>query len=356
MTRPLISALVNTYNHERYIEQALLSVLDQGLSSSELEIVVVDDGSTDDTLSIVKKFAPRVRYLHKENGGQASAFNAGIPKAQGEIVAFLDGDDWWTSSKLRRVLEGFEKNADVGTVGHGFYETCPDPSLLESVVPEKTCQVQLKDPAGARLFNVLRIFFGTSRLCIRKTILECIPPIPTELTFSADAFVYTLAVSLAGAVVLEHPLTYYRIHAQNLVATTEPAKMRRRLEMQALVLKKLIPHLSILGIPHEAMQALIEPDLVDAERLNLGRGGGKRWQTFRVERAAYHLAYKDAGPGYFLFKWLVLSLTLMIPPQRFYQLKQWYAKKNMRRFRSVLGEPSSAAPILVHRHKIAAER
>jgi hypothetical protein len=90
--------------------------------------------------------------------------------------------------------------------------------------------------------------------------------------------------------------------------------------------------------------------------LKLGRSGGKPWQTFRVDRAAYHLEYKDVGLGYLLFKGLVLSLTLVIPPQRFYQLKQWYAKKNMRRYRSVLGEPSPAAPILVLRRKIAAER
>ncbi len=119
MTKPLISALVNTYNHERYIEQALLSVLDQGLSPSELEIVVVDDGSTDDTSFIVKKFASRVRYLHKENGGQASAFNAVIPDARGEIIAFLDGDDWWTDTsytkcwKSSRRMQTWEQSAMV---------------------------------------------------------------------------------------------------------------------------------------------------------------------------------------------------------------------------------------------------
>jgi glycosyltransferase involved in cell wall biosynthesis len=356
MGKPIVTALVDTYNHEPYIEQALLSVLDQGLSPSELEIVVVDDGSADNTPSIIRRFTPRVRYLHKEHGGQASAFNVVIPEARGEIVAFLDGDDWWAGNKLRQVLDAFEKNPDVGTVGHGYYETCSDPSLLESVVPERTCQVQLRDPAGARLFNALRIFFGTSRLSLRKAILGRVPTIPKELTFSADAFLYTLAVGFAGAIVLEQPLTYYRVHAHNLVATTEPAKMRRRQEMQALVLEKLIPHLSILGMPGEATQVLIEPDLVDAERLKLGRSGFKRWQTFRVERAAYRLAYKDVGLGYLLFKWLVLGLTLMIPPQRFYQLKQWYADNNIRRIRSVLGEPPSAATVLVRRHRIAVER
>ena len=77
--KPLVTALVDTYNHERYIEQALVSVLEQGLSPSELEIVVVDDGSTDKTPSIIKKFLPRIKYLRKDNGGQASAFNRAFP-------------------------------------------------------------------------------------------------------------------------------------------------------------------------------------------------------------------------------------------------------------------------------------
>ena len=84
--KPTVTALVDTFNHERYIEQALVSVLEQGLSASELEIVVVDDGSTDRTPSIIQKFLPRVKYLRKKNGGQASAFNAAFPEISGQMV------------------------------------------------------------------------------------------------------------------------------------------------------------------------------------------------------------------------------------------------------------------------------
>jgi glycosyltransferase involved in cell wall biosynthesis len=92
LERPFVSVLIDTYNHEKFIEHAILSVLDQNFSATGYEILVVDDGSTDRTPEIVKKFAPRVTYLPKANGGQASAFNFGIPHCRGEMVSFIDCD------------------------------------------------------------------------------------------------------------------------------------------------------------------------------------------------------------------------------------------------------------------------
>ncbi|HZS70819.1 MAG TPA: glycosyltransferase, partial [Candidatus Acidoferrum sp.] len=78
--RPFVSVLIDTYNHERFIEQAIASVLDQDFPASEMEVLVVDDGSTDRTPEVLRQFEPRVRVIRKANGGQASAFNAGIPQ------------------------------------------------------------------------------------------------------------------------------------------------------------------------------------------------------------------------------------------------------------------------------------
>src|SRR5258705_12191269 len=105
--KPLVSVLVDTYNQERYIEQAIVSVLEQDFPPDDYEIVVVDDGSTDGTREIVRKFEPRVRLLRKDNGGQASAFNAAVPELRGEIIAFLDGDDWFAPAKLSAVMKEF---------------------------------------------------------------------------------------------------------------------------------------------------------------------------------------------------------------------------------------------------------
>src|ERR1700676_1066128 len=95
MAKPFVSVLIDTYNHERFIEKALVSVLEQDFPAADREILIVDDGSTDRTPEILRGFSSRVRVFCKSNGGQASAFNVGIPECRVEIIVFLDPDDWW---------------------------------------------------------------------------------------------------------------------------------------------------------------------------------------------------------------------------------------------------------------------
>src|SRR5437588_228384 len=103
-----VSVLIDTFNHEKYIEAAIGSVLQQeNLGKATVEVIVVDDGSTDRTRELVHGFGNRVKYYFKPNGGQASAFNFGIPLCTGEIICFLDGDDWWHQRKVRTVLDAF---------------------------------------------------------------------------------------------------------------------------------------------------------------------------------------------------------------------------------------------------------
>ena len=107
MTRPTITALIDTYNYGTFIEEAIESVLAQGFPNGSLEILVVDDGSTDDTRERVARYGDKVKYMYKLNGGQASAFNFGIARANGEYVALLDADDYWLPTKLQKVMEAF---------------------------------------------------------------------------------------------------------------------------------------------------------------------------------------------------------------------------------------------------------
>src|ERR1700758_2803042 len=114
MRAPYFSVLIDTYNYGQYVEEAVSSVLAQDFPPEEREILVVDDGSTDDTAARLRRFGNAIRYLYKSNGGQASAFNYGFANAHGEFVALLDADDVWLPEKLSRLSEVFERNPDTG--------------------------------------------------------------------------------------------------------------------------------------------------------------------------------------------------------------------------------------------------
>ena len=355
MTTPLVSALIDTYNQEQFIEQALVSVLEQGLSPSELEIVVVDDGSTDNTASLVAKFAPRVRYIHKKNGGQASAFNTAIPELHGEIVAFLDADDWWAKNKLATVLEVFDRDSELGAVGHGYFEVRGVAAPAEIVVPQRACRIDLANAAAARLADCGRHFLGTSRLTVRKSVLAKMGPIPEELVFCADTPILTLALALGGAALLDQPLCYYRLHAANLFASAsaDPVQERKKFETLQFLLDFLPRRLAEFGVSREAIVALLQSDRLEADRLKLIFDGGWPWEAFRTESRRFRLAYQEHGNGYALFKWLVLASTLVMPPRRFYRLLRWYSEHNLRRFRKILGEPVPPPAIQAQRRKVA---
>jgi glycosyltransferase involved in cell wall biosynthesis len=184
MTKPRVSVVIDTYNHERYVEQAVISVCEQDFPAAETEILVIDDGSTDRTAEIVRGFAPRVRLVQKENGGQASAFNTGIRQAQAEIVAFLDGDDWFAPNKLSVVVKALEDNPQVAAIGHARYNfdeetkkvTIP-PEIANTVLNGRSL-LRATTPGAAHEASKAWPFLMTSAVTARKSLLNRIVPIP----------------------------------------------------------------------------------------------------------------------------------------------------------------------------------
>jgi glycosyltransferase involved in cell wall biosynthesis len=227
--KPLVTALVDTYNHESYIEQALISVLEQGLSPAELEIVVVDDGSTDRTPEIIQQFAPRVRYVRKKNGGQASALNAGFAEAQGEIVALLDADDYWLPGKLHRVIKGFEQHPEAGLVYHRLRDYDMQTGEQRDAPFEPVSGFVAESVTKVLLFGGVT----TTSLAFRRSVVESLLPIPEELRIQADAYIATLSTFLAPVVAVEEALAVYRIHDGNLYFSAagdmDLERMKRRI-------------------------------------------------------------------------------------------------------------------------------
>ncbi len=110
--KPLVSIIIPTYNVGKYIDQTLESIFNQDFT--DYEIIVVDDGSTDATQSVLESFKNRISYCYQENRGPAAARNVGIKMAKGKYIAFQDGDDLWPKSKLKLQMELMESYTDVG--------------------------------------------------------------------------------------------------------------------------------------------------------------------------------------------------------------------------------------------------
>jgi glycosyltransferase involved in cell wall biosynthesis len=333
--KPLITALLDTYNHERYIEQALVSVLEQGLSPSELEIVVVDDGSTDSTPAILQKFRPRIKYLQKKNGGQASAFNAAYPEITGEIVATLDGDDWWAAGKLAAVLQAFENRPEISAVSHGYYEFDEVSGESKLWVPPQDTFLSLHTVESARQATQMWRYRLVGGLTVRKAVLGRAIPIPEVLVFQADTPI-AMAALAAGILVLAQPLFYYRHHATNLLAgpNRDIAKLRRKCLMDEALHEALYPLLQRLEVAPECIAAALDGGAIAAARARLSTCGGRRIETFRTEMRAFHSEHQNPGIGYRLFKYLgVGAATFLLPPPMFYEAARWYARHDLRRLR-----------------------
>ena len=103
-----ISVIIPTYNSARYISEAVNSVLEQTFKA--FEVLVIDDGSTDETEAIMSRYSAPVRYIRQQNAGVAAARNRGIEESRGRYVAFLDADDTWFPHKLERQLDALDKN------------------------------------------------------------------------------------------------------------------------------------------------------------------------------------------------------------------------------------------------------
>jgi glycosyltransferase involved in cell wall biosynthesis len=119
----LVSCVIPVFNGERYVADAIRSILDQ--RHRPLEIIVVDDGSTDGTASVVKSFGAEIRYVRQENAGPVVARNHGIAEADGEFAAFLDSDDLWHPDKLSRQLARFRERPELAysvTLVQNFWE------------------------------------------------------------------------------------------------------------------------------------------------------------------------------------------------------------------------------------------
>ena len=234
MNSPTITVLVTTYNYGQFIEQCIDSVLTQEVG--QVQIVVVDDGSTDDTSERVKKYGSRIEYFYKPNGGQASALNYGFERARAEIIALLDADDFCLPGKLARIMEAFHEDPTLGMVYHRLREWHMDTGAYTELdfVPVSG-DVQKKPD-----FFLSYVPHPTSAIAFRRSCLAPFLPIPENIRMLADCFPVSLMAFRSPVLAVPEFLTMYRIHRKNsyyVDATQIPAPIiGGRLEMWQIVI------------------------------------------------------------------------------------------------------------------------
>jgi len=202
MTSPLVSCVVPVFNGEGYLREALESIFTQ--TYPRLEVIVVDDGSTDRTATVLAVFGDRIRSLWQSNQGPAAARNLGLRAARGEFIAFLDADDLWHPEKLERQMAQFRSRPELD---------CCVTHVQNFWVPE--LQAEADKYRDHRITRPLPGYV-TQTLCARRDVFTEVGLFNIDLTHgdSADWF---LRAAKKGSVMalLPEVLTYRRLHATN---------------------------------------------------------------------------------------------------------------------------------------------
>ncbi len=207
---PLVSAVLSTWNRAALVEQAVRSVFGQTLlRETPVEVIVVDDGSTDGTDGrLAKEFGDRVTVHRKENGGAASARNAGVRLARGRFVAFLDSDDEWTPDHLEAQLGAFRAEPDLGLV-YGEYHSY-EGDRLAGVFPRRAA------PSGWGFDALLSasLVQTSTAMVPREAALATLPF--NESYRLGDEYDFFLRIARRWRIrFLPRPLVRYRVHGGN---------------------------------------------------------------------------------------------------------------------------------------------
>lgn len=210
--RPLVSILINNYNYERFLGEAIDSALKQTYSITE--VIVVDDGSTDNSRDIIARYGDRIIPVLKKNGGQASTFNAAFAASRGDIICFLDSDDAFLTEKIAEVVEVFKSHKDIGWCFHDqkWVDENTNP-LPKSSTQRSSHECDLR--ALIKTGKLPPPLPATSALCFKRSLLQQILPMFESEGTSADRYLKHVALALDKGFFLGKVLSLHRIHGNN---------------------------------------------------------------------------------------------------------------------------------------------
>ena len=210
---PLVSVLISNYNCDRYLASSINSAINQTYPNTE--IIVVDDGSTDNSRQLIESYQNNITALFKANGGQASAFNAGFAVSKGEIICLLDADDLWLPSKVEQVVTAFNNYLSAAVVYH----------KVQNINSTDTPMGKPWPPYKPIVGNISQLvnrtggwwpFPPSTALSFSSQFLTAVMDIPeAEYRLCADAYLADIAPFFGEVVGIERVLSQFRIHDAN---------------------------------------------------------------------------------------------------------------------------------------------
>jgi len=214
---PFVSAVMTAYNYERFVGEALDSALAQDYPADRLEVIVVDDGSTDRTPEIAKRYAAehpgRIRSIRQDNAGLAAATTRGLQEARGELITLLDADDTWVTSRTRLLVDALERSPGAGLVYGDMEVIDGDGRILARSWLAEAAQTPFRGRVAAHLLR--SNFVIAPSLMFRAALRDRVCPIPSFFP-AQDWYIAARVAEVADVDFVPAVVARYRRHGANM--------------------------------------------------------------------------------------------------------------------------------------------
>ena len=236
MADKLVSIIINNYNYDRFVAEAIDSALSQ--TYPNVEVIVVDDGSTDTSRSIIDEYSNKILKVFKDNGGQASAFNAGFSVCTGEVIIFLDSDDFLFPNAVENIVMHFSSE-EMAKVHWPLVVI--DAAGIKTGNLKPVSKLREGDFRNHVLQNGPPFCFSppTSGNAWSRSFLKSVLPMPErEFRIGADTYLFELAPFFGLIKKSEQPLGAYRIHERN---NYNKKSFEQKLQLEVSLYDSLFP-------------------------------------------------------------------------------------------------------------------
>lgn len=333
MPAPLVSVIITAKDYARFLPEAIESVLNQSIGIERIDLIVVDDGSVDETAEVARRYAGTVHYIYQENRGQAGALNTAFRAAQGEFVALLDADDYFYKTKLEEVIAKFKEDPMIGMVCHRLDVVENSGKVIHSApFKMRLSEGWLREQIiryGGSCYAFATV--STSGLAFRRRDLELIFPIPEDMfRLCADGYLVTQIPLYRHVGAIHKSLSVFRRHGNSYWSTQE-------LTAEIIQNRFVIPMANISELvrqrlPEQAKFIDVRNDFKYMEYYCLlnklkGRLGSMFWDYILFIRAI--LRDSRIRCSYKIWRLLSVAFMLLVPYCINSRVKSWYSKNSL---------------------------